>query len=112
MKIFTDKVAKEVAALARPSSISKPAYEELRKRGVNAIVIDLDKPETEIANNLRGFEIVVASVHPAGIASQITLARAAKLAGVQRFIPSAFAMAISPTANSSVQKSVRQNSTG
>ncbi|KXH50129.1 isoflavone reductase [Colletotrichum simmondsii] len=95
----------EVTALVRPSSISKPAYEELRKRGVNAIVIDLDKPETEIANNLRGFEIVVASVHPAGITSQITLARAAKLAGVQRFIPSAFAMSVSPTANSSVQKS-------
>ncbi|KAK0380166.1 hypothetical protein CLIM01_02468 [Colletotrichum limetticola] len=92
----------EVTALARPSSISKPAYEELRKRGVNAIVVDLDKPEIEIANTLRGFEIVVASVHPAGIASQITLARAAKLAGVQRFIPSAFAMAVSPTAKPSI----------
>ncbi|KAI3534784.1 hypothetical protein CABS03_07848 [Colletotrichum abscissum] len=97
-------VCKEVTAMARPSSISKPAYEELKKRGVNAIVVDLDKPEIEIANTLRGFEIVVASVHPAGIASQITLARAAKLAGVQRFIPSAFAMAVSPTAKSSVQK--------
>lgn len=105
---FTDKFAKEVTALARPSSISKPAYEELKKRDVNAIVIDLDKPGIEIANALRGFEIVVASVHPTGIGSQITLARAAKLAGVQSFIPSAFAMAVSPTANSSVQMLVCQ----
>ncbi|KXH62378.1 hypothetical protein CSAL01_00541 [Colletotrichum salicis] len=90
---ITDTLAKEVAALARPSSISKPAYGKLRERGVDVVIINLDKPETEIANVLKGFQILIASVHPAGIGSQVALVRAAKVAGVQRFIPSAFAMA-------------------
>ncbi|KAK1638530.1 isoflavone reductase family protein [Colletotrichum phormii] len=101
---ITDNSAKEVTALARPSSISKPVYEKLRERSVDVVAIDLDKPETKIANVIKGFQILIVSVHPAGIGSQVALVRAAKLAGLERFIPSAFAMAVSPSANSSVQK--------
>ncbi|KAJ4264218.1 hypothetical protein NW762_005412 [Fusarium torreyae] len=93
----------EVTALVRPSSISKPAYEKISSRGVNLITIDLDQPETKISESLQGFDIVIASVPPNVLESQIPLARAAKLANVKRFVPSSFAMAIAPSGVSTVQ---------
>lgn len=97
----------EVTALVRPSSISKPAYEKMSSRGVKLITIDLNQPGTQISESLQGFEVVIASVPPNVLESQIPLARAAKLANVKRFVPSSFAMAIAPSGVSSVQTMVR-----
>ncbi|KAH7133754.1 hypothetical protein EDB81DRAFT_903960 [Dactylonectria macrodidyma] len=98
----------EVTALARPSSISKPAYEKLSSRGVPTVAVDLQGPEAEIAEYLKVFDVVIASVPPNALESQLPLARAAKLTNVKRFVPSAFAMAIDPDGVSSAQKMKEQ----
>ncbi|UPL03916.1 hypothetical protein LCI18_014850 [Fusarium solani-melongenae] len=93
----------EVAALVRLSSVSKPSYEKLASQGVNLLPVDLESPDAEIAKSLRGYDVVIASVPPNALESQLPLARAAKLANVKRFVPSSFAMAIAPSGISSVQ---------
>lgn len=99
-------MAKEVTALARSASASKPAYTNLIAQGVKVVAIDLDGPEAELAKALEGQDVVIASVPPNALESQLPLIRAAKIANVKRFIPSAFAMAIDPNGVSTVQPGV------
>lgn len=75
-------------------------------QGVNVVAVDLDGPEAELVKALKGQEVVIASVPPNALESQLPLIRAAKLANVKRFIPSAFAMAIAPNGVSTVQEAV------
>ncbi|KAK7697745.1 hypothetical protein SLS64_013219 [Diaporthe eres] len=96
----------EVTALARSASASKPAYTNLIAQGVKVISVDLDGPEAELVKALQGQDVVIASVPPNVLESQLPLIRAAKLANVRRFIPSAFAMAIAPNGVSAVQMGV------
>ncbi|KAJ3957193.1 hypothetical protein N0V92_006225 [Colletotrichum tropicale] len=93
----------EVTALVRPSSISKPAYAKLAQRGVKIVAINLEGPEVDAARVLEGQDIVIASVPPNALDSQLPLIRASKLANIKRFIPTAFAMALDPNGISSVQ---------
>ncbi|KAF4871422.1 Isoflavone reductase-like protein TP7 [Colletotrichum siamense] len=93
----------EVTALVRPSSISKPAYTKLAQRGVAIVAIDLEGPEVDAARVLEVQDIVIASVPPNALDSQLPLIRASKLANIRRFIPTAFAMALDPKGISSVQ---------
>lgn len=51
---------------------------------------DLGAPEPELLNALSGIDVVVCSVGPADQPDQIPLARAAKKAGVKRFVPCGF----------------------
>ena len=92
--------------MARSSSASKPAYTNLIAQGVTIVAIDLDGPEAELVKALEGQDVVMASVPPNSLKSQLPLIRAAKLANVKRFIPSAFAMAIAPNGVSSAQTEV------
>ncbi|KAI8300859.1 hypothetical protein K4K59_001338 [Colletotrichum sp. SAR11_240] len=93
----------EVTALVRPSSISKPAYAKLAQRGVEIVAINLEGPEVDAARVLEGQDVVIASVPPNALDSQLPLIRASKLANIERFIPTAFAMALDPNGISSVQ---------
>ncbi|KAF3801953.1 hypothetical protein GCG54_00015176 [Colletotrichum gloeosporioides] len=93
----------EVTALVRPSSISKPAYAKLAQRGVKVVAINLNGPDVEAARVLEGQDVVVASVPPNALDSQLPLIRASKLANINRFIPTAFAMALDPNGISTVQ---------
>ncbi|KAJ5018831.1 Isoflavone reductase-like protein TP7 [Colletotrichum sp. SAR 10_99] len=93
----------EVTALVRPSSILKPDYAKLAQRGVEIVAIDLEGPEVDAARILKGQDIVIASVPPNALDSQLPLIRASKLANIKRFIPTAFAMALDPKGISSVQ---------
>ncbi|KAI8214738.1 hypothetical protein K4K53_011863 [Colletotrichum sp. SAR 10_77] len=92
----------EVTALVRPSSMSKPAYAKLAQRGVEIVAIDLEGPEVDAARVLEGQDIVIASVPPNALDSQLPLIQASKLANIKRFIPTAFAMALDPNGISSV----------
>ncbi|KAJ0117466.1 isoflavone reductase [Diaporthe amygdali] len=94
----------KVTALARSASSSKPVYTELAAQGVNVVAVDLNGPEAELVSALQGQDVIIASVPPNALESQLPLIRAAKLANVKRFIPSAFAMAITPNGVSTVQK--------
>ncbi|CAH0019296.1 unnamed protein product [Clonostachys rhizophaga] len=93
----------EITALARPSSVSKPSYIKLATKGIRIITVDLDGPDIHIVEALEGQDIVIASVPPNALDSQLPLIRAAKLANIKRFVPSAFAMAIAPSGICGVQ---------
>lgn len=95
-----------MTALARSASASKPAYANLIAQGVKVVGIDLDGPEVDLVKALEGQDVVIASVPPNALESQLPLIRAAKHANVKRFIPSAFAMAIDPNGISTVQPGV------
>lgn len=101
-----------MTALARSASASKPAYATLAAQGVKVVAVDLVGPEDELVRALQGKDVVIASVPPTALESQLPLIRAAKLAGVKRFIPSAFAMAIAPDGISTVQKEVGLDTLG
>lgn len=59
-----------------------------------------------IAKSLESIDVVIAAVPPHVLECQIPLARAAKLAGVKRFVPSSYAMALAPDGAATVQNSV------
>ncbi|PYH31126.1 aromatic alcohol reductase [Aspergillus neoniger CBS 115656] len=80
----------EVHALVRPRSVQKPAIVALQERGVQIRKGDLKGPEESLADVLTGIDVVVSCVGPAEQQDQIPLAKAAKSAGVQRFIPCGF----------------------
>lgn len=70
--------------------MSKPALTALQKRGVKVRQCDLTAPEEELLKALEGIEIVISTVGPADQLEQIPLAKAAKKAGVKRFVPCGF----------------------
>ncbi|KAJ4197069.1 hypothetical protein NW767_009314 [Fusarium falciforme] len=94
----------DVTALARGSG-DKPEYQALASRGVKIATIDLDDAVEVIAKSLESIDVLIAAVPPHVIETQIPLARAAKLAGVKRFVPSSFAMALAPGGVATVQDS-------
>lgn len=96
----------EITVLARGTG-DKPQYKRLFERGARVVSVNLDDDVQTIAASLNEIDIVLVSIPPDAAETQIPLARAAKLAGVKRFVPSSFAMALSPEGSASVQKSVR-----
>lgn len=94
-----------MTALARGSG-DKPGYQALASRGVKIVTIDLNDAVEVIAKSLDSIDVVIAAVPPHVLETQIPLARAAKLAGVKRFVPSSFAMALAPGGVATVQDSV------
>ncbi|KAF5009114.1 hypothetical protein FDECE_4666 [Fusarium decemcellulare] len=73
-------------------------------KGVRITAIDLNGSEEELSKSLKGIDIVIASVPPNALDTQLPLARAAKKAGVKRFVPAAYAMAVDPNGISTAQK--------
>ncbi|KAI8251520.1 Isoflavone reductase-like protein TP7 [Colletotrichum sp. SAR 10_98] len=86
----------EITAIARPSSATNQKYTNLRSRGVKAIAVELTGSEDALVEALANIDVVISTVSVASFKDQVPLAKAAKKAGVKRFVPSEFAMVIPP----------------
>ncbi|KAM0426092.1 hypothetical protein ACHAPT_008723 [Fusarium lateritium] len=86
----------EVTALARPQSLEKPAYVELKNRGVKVVPADLKGPQDTLVSLLSGIDVVISAIYFGSLADEIPLADAAKRAGVKRFVQSALMVVIPP----------------
>lgn len=82
--------------LVRPESAAKPAIKNIEDRGVKLRVATLSVPEDELASTLSGVNILISAISAHAQLSQKNLARAAKLAGVERFVPCAYATITPP----------------
>ena len=83
-----------IIAAVRPSSSEKPAVVALRARGVDVHLVDLASATfVELVNEFRGVDAVVSAIYPAELQLQKPLAKAAKEAGVMRFVPCDWATA-------------------
>ncbi|KAE8139455.1 hypothetical protein BDV38DRAFT_52058 [Aspergillus pseudotamarii] len=80
----------ELYALVRPRSVQKPAIVSLQERGMQIRRCDLKGPEESLTEALEGIDVVISCVGPAEQQDQIPLAKAAKRAGVSRFVPCGF----------------------
>lgn len=80
----------DVIALVRPASIHKPAIQRLGDKGIQIRKCDLKAPEEHLIEALAEIDVVISCVGPAEQQDQIPLAKAAKKAGVKRFIPCGF----------------------
>ena len=77
-----------MVAGVRPSSASKPAVSELKSRGVEIRLLDLENgPAEEREKALLGVDIVISTIEWTQLHLQKPLIDAAKKAGVKRFIP-------------------------
>lgn len=70
--------------------MTSTANDTLRNRGVAVTPVDLKGPKEELVNLLRGIDIVICAIYHEALMDQIPLARAAKEAGVKRFVPCNF----------------------
>lgn len=80
----------------RPSSVEKPAVKDLAQNGLPIRVGDLDGPVEDLVYLLSGFDLVISAIDALSQLAQITLAKAAKEAGVGRFIPCGFTIVCPP----------------
>ncbi|PIL32965.1 hypothetical protein GSI_05083 [Ganoderma sinense ZZ0214-1] len=79
-----------VAAVVRPSSLSKPAVADLRARGVEIRTGDLSDGVESLTKTLAGTDILVCTVATWALGAQRDIIRAAKEVGVQRVVPCDF----------------------
>ncbi|PIL32964.1 hypothetical protein GSI_05082 [Ganoderma sinense ZZ0214-1] len=79
-----------VAAVVRPSSLSKPAVADLRARGAEIRTGDLNDGLESLKQTLAGADILVSAVIAWAISQQRDLILAAKEVGVQRVVPCDF----------------------
>ncbi|PIL32960.1 hypothetical protein GSI_05078 [Ganoderma sinense ZZ0214-1] len=79
-----------VAAIVRPSSLSKPAVADLRARGVEIRTGDLSDGVESLTKTLAGTDILVCTVATWALGAQRDIIRAAKEVGVQRVVPCDF----------------------
>ncbi|KNG81811.1 isoflavone reductase family protein [Aspergillus nomiae NRRL 13137] len=80
----------EVAALVRPSSAETPKVKAVAERDVKIIAADITGPVDELANILRGFDVVISAIDALSMHLQENLVTAAKQADVKRFVPCSF----------------------
>lgn len=76
--------------------MTKPANKSLQDRGITLRECDLSSPQDALVAALKDIQILISSIFPLDILAQIPLATAAKTAGVQRFLPCAWASVIPP----------------
>lgn len=97
--LLTVKWLQVVAALVRPKSIEKPIVGALRRQGVEVREADLEGPEEELVRALNNIDVVISCVRDSKTQQQdqISLANAAKIAGVKRFVPCGFGVVAPPT---------------
>jgi hypothetical protein len=82
--------------LVRPGSVGKPEVLDLKAKGIHIKAADLDAPESELAQQLQGQDVVIAAISIPATMRQISLANAAKAANVKRFVPCFFAPVAAP----------------
>ncbi|KAH8679129.1 hypothetical protein BGZ61DRAFT_425721 [Ilyonectria robusta] len=80
----------EITAYVRPASINKPEVQSAKDQGVAIVPFDLESPQEELVKALTGQDVLISCVIPFTPDAQMALADAAKVAGVKRFVPSAF----------------------
>ncbi|CAG8148664.1 unnamed protein product [Penicillium olsonii] len=85
-----------IELFVRPSSADKPAVRELAQRGFPIRVGDIDGPFDDLVSLLSGFDILISAIDATSQLAQITLATAAKKAGIARFIPCGFTTVCPP----------------
>ena len=88
--------AQEITALIRQSSLEKPEVLALQDRGVKVVSADLNAPENELVELLRGIHTVISAISASDLSAQIPLANAAKVAGVERFLPCCYGTVLPP----------------
>ncbi|KAF2169368.1 hypothetical protein M409DRAFT_65053 [Zasmidium cellare ATCC 36951] len=86
----------DLIALTRPASMTKPINLTLQSQGVTLRPRDLTSPQPTLVAALSDIEILISSVPPMDLLSQLPLITAAKTAGVRRFLPCAYAPVIPP----------------
>ncbi|KAL5534994.1 hypothetical protein ACEPAF_3085 [Sanghuangporus sanghuang] len=82
-----------IIAAVRPSSASKPQVGNLKSRGVEIRILDLENWSVDqIAELFQGLDIVISALYITEILRQKVLVDAYKKAGVKRFIPNDWAI--------------------
>ncbi|TFK84450.1 NAD-P-binding protein [Polyporus arcularius HHB13444] len=76
-----------IAVLVRPTSVTKPAAEELKASGVEIRVGSLTDDYEKLKQVLQGVQILISTVDGRVVRDQREIFRAAKEVGVQRVIP-------------------------
>ncbi|KAF4456518.1 hypothetical protein F53441_1350 [Fusarium austroafricanum] len=80
----------KLTAFVRPASIDKPEVEQIKRKGVSVVAINLENNHDELVKALTGQDVVISTLVPFFVGPEIALATASKEAGIKRFIPSAF----------------------
>lgn len=89
-------VKQDITALTRPESIEKPVNITLKERGVKIVPADLQGPQDELVRLLSGIDVVISAIYFGSLEDEVPLANAAKIAGVKRFVQSAFMIVLPP----------------
>lgn len=76
--------------------MQKPSVLELQKKGVEIVPVDLAGSEDEIIKALLGIDVVISTIYGGNVLDEIPLINAAKVSGVQRYIPCFFATVAPP----------------
>jgi uncharacterized protein YbjT (DUF2867 family) len=89
--VQSDIKPSNIISLTRPTSVSNPANAKLSSRGVSIRAFTLTSPHADLVASLSGIDVLICCISGMEeMHQQIPLADAAKEAGVQRFIPSAW----------------------
>lgn len=76
--------------------MQKPATLKLQKNGAEIVAVDLAGNKDEIVKALHGIDVVISTIYGGNVMDEIPLINAAKLAGVQRYLPCFFATVAPP----------------
>lgn len=76
--------------------MEKPAYKAYQKLGVTLRPFDIDGTHEDLVGTLSGIDILISCIAPLEQIKQISLATAAKAAGIKRFLPCAFRTILPP----------------
>jgi len=82
-----------IGALVRPESVTKPDTLKLKEKGVEIVVGDILQADKL---DLSGVNILISAIHFTRLLDQLPLIKAAKAAGVNRFIPCDWGTACPP----------------
>ncbi|OBS16094.1 hypothetical protein FPOA_13173 [Fusarium poae] len=79
-----------ITAITREESLQKPAAKEIEARGVKLVAANLRGPQEDLVKILTGVDVLISAIFFPAIHDEIPLAKAAKAAGVKRFVPCSF----------------------
>lgn len=99
LEYIISNIQQEVIALTRPSSLDKPENKTYQSQGVTLRPFNLSGTHEELLSGLTSIDVLIAAFKPMPETQlqQIPLAKAAKQAGVKRFLPCAWRTVLPPT---------------
>ena len=71
--------------------MSKPGVLDLRAKGIRIVAADLQGPLDDLVKVLENTDVVISTIHYQSLNDEILLSKAAKVAGVSRYVPCFFA---------------------